>query len=66
MSDTAMHTALTAVVPSLGSTRPKARWRKATLANLSELEELLDALEREGYAEPRVTVVGEEFVVRWR
>jgi hypothetical protein len=66
MSDTKTHTGLTAVMPPLGATGPKGRWRKATLTTLHAAEELLDQLESAGYGERRLSVVDDVFVVRWR
>ena len=66
MSDTKMHTGLTAVAPALPPVRPKARWRKEALPNFDAVVELLGALERRGVRELRVTVGEDAYVVRWR
>jgi hypothetical protein len=42
-------------------------WHVTSLKNLSEVEDLLDCLESQGYAEREVIVQGNDsFAVRWR
>jgi hypothetical protein len=46
---------------------PAAGWQFATVASLSEVEDLLDSLESHGVAEREVvTVQNNRFTVRWR
>ncbi|HET6573061.1 MAG TPA: hypothetical protein VFG68_05630 [Fimbriiglobus sp.] len=46
---------------------PAANWHVATLANLSQVEDLLDCLEARGIAEREVvTLENDLFAVRWR
>jgi hypothetical protein len=72
MSDTETFPTLTAVMRALGTTRtvPRrpvpARWHQVALASLTEVEELLDRLERAGVTDTRLSVRGGGFVVRWR
>jgi hypothetical protein len=65
MTDTKTFNGLTAVARSLPSPAP-ARWRKVEFPTLSRVEEFLDWLENAGYAQRRVAVRGDGFVVRWR
>jgi hypothetical protein len=65
VTDTKIATGLTAIMRPLPA-RKAAGWSKATLASLSEVEDLLDQLENAGYKQMRVTLVGEKFVIRWR
>lgn len=66
MSETKIHTTLTAIVPPLNATGPKTRWYKATLTSLHAAEELLDQLESDGFSERMLSVIDDGFVVRWR
>jgi hypothetical protein len=69
MSDTKVHTSLTAVMRPLGS-EPRREiptcWRQVTLTDLNAVEELLDSLDSAGCTEKQLTVIGGMFVVRWR
>ena len=72
MSDTKLFRSLTEVMRALGPPRsaPQSksptRWNQLELADLTEVEGLLDWLENAGYAEREVEVQGDRFVVRWR
>ena len=70
VADTKVYSGLTAVMQSLPPAktkdRPPARWCKVALRSLTDVEELLDRLEFAGYEERRVTVAGDQFLVRWR
>ncbi len=65
MNDTKIHAVLTALMPTLDPQQP-ARWRKVTLTELCEVEELLDCLESEGHDRRLIVVDEETFVIRWR
>jgi hypothetical protein len=61
---TAVKTALPATQPAVSD---PAQWHTATVSTLIEVEQLLDQVEREGYHEHELTVLGPDvFVVRWR
>ena len=46
---------------------PVREWQTATLTNLREVEDLLDALEAQGVKEREVVAIGDTtFAVRWR
>ena len=72
MSDTELFRSLTEVMRVLGTPRvtPKGksptRWNQLELADLTEVEGLLDWLENAGYARRDVELRGDRFVVRWR
>jgi hypothetical protein len=61
-ADTLPLTASVDVTPA-----PAAGWQVATLANLSQVEDLLDSLEAHGVTEREVvTLQNNLFAVRWR
>ena len=64
VTDTKLHLGLTSVMRPLAPKQPTG-WRKVTLTNVSEVEELLDRLEQEA-CELRVTLTEDKFIVRWR
>ena len=72
MSDTKLFRSLTEVMRAvnLPKATPKgkaqARWNQVELADLTEVEGLLDWLENAGYARRDVELRGDRFVVRWR
>jgi hypothetical protein len=72
MSDTKLFRSLTEVMRVLGTPRAapkgkaKTRWNQVELADLTEVEGLLDWLENAGYARRDVELRGDRFVVRWR
>lgn len=66
-SDPSADTLPTGCAMSKTTPPASADWQVATLTNLSQVEDLLDSLEANGFAEREVLALGNSsFAVRWR